>query len=327
MFFKKVFIFFSLIVLFISISSLSPTTVLAAPSIGVPSNIPPAIQIGQKFTLNGELTGVNLEETYFLKCRLGTSSSSLTEGETYNPTTDKWLSDSGSTGKWIEMPTVQTTDPTVNITVECRIKSGVSIGDKIVFFRACLKQADGTCDVSFQSTLGTTFIATGEPTPTPTPTLAPTPTVIPTPTKDPTPTPTTKPTSIPTPTKTPTPTLTPTKAPTPTVKSSSISTPTNFPTQSLDEQVAREGGDVLPTSVLGESTESAGNNISPADNSQIKVSTSAKETKTLRVSQNQVGLGQNNLSKILIGIGAIFIIACGILAFRSYTRSKRDDEL
>ncbi|MEX2012885.1 MAG: hypothetical protein WD967_00605, partial [Candidatus Levyibacteriota bacterium] len=35
-------------------------------------------------------------------------------------------------------------------------------------------------------------------------------------------------------------------------------------------------------------------------------------------------LGENNFAKLAISIGVIFMIACGILAFRSYRRGKND---
>lgn len=135
-------------------------------------------------------------------------------------------------------------------------------------------------------------------TPTSVPTNTPIPTNTPTPTKTPTPTPTTKPTATP---KAPTPTKTPTSTP---IKSQ----PTAVVLIANDVQESTRGA--LPTSILGESTESA-------DNTKIKISPPAKEAKTFENTQN-------NLSKILIGIGVIFLIACGILAFRSYKRHRED---
>jgi len=62
---------------------------------------------------------------------------------------------------------------------------------------------------------------------------------------------------------------------------------------------------------LGESTESA------AD-SKVKISPPEKETKVL-------GSSSGNLSKILIGVGVIFLISCGILAFRSYVKNRKEN--
>lgn len=117
--------------------------------------------------------------------------------------------------------------------------------------------------------------------PTSTPTPSPTPTLTPVPTNTPTPT------SVPTPTKTPIPT------PTPTLKT--LVSPT------FGLTAASISSYVFPTSVLGESTSIDANNQKLSD----------KEVKTL-------GSNKNNLPKILISIGAIFLLVCGILAFKSY---------
>ncbi|MBI4096406.1 MAG: hypothetical protein HY425_01685 [Candidatus Levybacteria bacterium] len=120
-----------------------------------------------------------------------------------------------------------------------------------------------------------------EPDPTPTPSPTPTNTPTPTPTNSPTPTPT------PTPTKTPTPTSIP-----------------NTPTPTLKPPASPAVSNVLPTFVLGESTESE-LIISPAEDSLAK-------------SKN----ASNDLQKILIFIGVVFITICGILAFRAIKKEK-----
>ena len=122
--------------------------------------------------------------------------------------------------------------------------------------------------------------------PTPTATPTPTPANTPTPTSVPTSTPTSSPTNTPTPTKTPTPT--PIHTPTPTSKPTTTSTQKN----------------VLPTFVLGESTE---NDliISPTEDSLTK-------------SKN----ASNDLQKVLMSIGIVFIVICGILVFRAIKKEK-----
>lgn len=132
--------------------------------------------------------------------------------------------------------------------------------------------------------------------------VAPTPTVTPTltPTMTPAPIPTSVLTNTPTPTRTPT----PTKSPTPTLKPTLFITPTSI--EPTDE--------VMPTSVLGESTESEGR-----DDQKSSKTTPLKEAKVL-------GVQTDNLSRILIGIGLIFLIACGALVFRTYMRNKKDNE-
>ncbi len=132
-----------------------------------------------------------------------------------------------------------------------------------------------------------------------------------TPTPSPTSTPTLAPTKI-TSTKSPTKTAsTPTKtvsSPTPTQKILS-----SIPSQGKILSVARSTKINIPTSVLGQSTKSA------AATPSAGATSSNKEVKTL-------GSNQNNIFKILIGVGGLFIIACAILLFRHYKNKKIDNE-
>lgn len=118
--------------------------------------------------------------------------------------------------------------------------------------------------------------------------------VAPTPTPTPSPTPSPAPTStpVPAPTKTPTHTLIP-NTPTPTLKP--LITPTKTPIPSRE---------VLPTSVLGESTES-GTILSPTNKPF-----------------NEVKRTNNNLQKVLVGVGIVFIVVCAILTFRAIKKGK-----
>ncbi len=149
-----------------------------ATTISTPNDTPSEIQINQTFSFNTALTNVQSGETYFVKCRLGESSTSLAEGQTYNSTTNTWLSDTGSTGAWVDMPTVTISDSSITFSIQCRVKSGVATGQKILYSSACLKKTDGTCGsgTSFKSASGINFTATAEPTPTPTPSSTPSPT-------------------------------------------------------------------------------------------------------------------------------------------------------
>lgn len=146
------------------------------------------------------------------------------------------------------------------------------------------------CDGDSTPCLTFSIAVNQAPTPTPTPTNTPIPTSIPTPTSSPTNAPT--PTPVPTATKTPTPT--PTKIPTPTLKLSASPTPKG----------------ILPTDVLGESTES-GLIISPTnvpdENMLISNETKSKNTA---------------FQKVLIFIGVVFIAACAILTFREIKKRK-----
>ena len=135
---------------------------------------------------------------------------------------------------------------------------------------------------------------------------------LPTPTPTPLPSPTSIPTSKPTSTKSPTKTAsTPTKtasSPTPTQKILSSS-----PSQGQALSKATSTKVNIPTSVLGQSTKSA------AATPSAGATSSNKEVKTL-------GSNQNNIFKILIGAGGLFIIACAILLFRHFKNKKINNE-
>src|SRR3989339_124565 len=107
--------------------------------------------IGNAFTVTASMSGAVSASAYFLKCRIGPSSSSLSDGQTYNPQTTQWLDDSGSNGSWIAMPQITTNgDGLWQGTVQCKMKNSVSDEVKVLFIRACLN-SDNSCGTSFQS--------------------------------------------------------------------------------------------------------------------------------------------------------------------------------
>jgi len=125
-------------------------------------------------------------------------------------------------------------------------------------------------------------------------------------------------TSSPAPTSTPS--LTPIPSPTPKpTKITSTKTTASSPTPTQKILVSPSQGKILsaatstkvsiPTSVLGKSTESAAVTLPPTTIG------SNKEVKTL-------GSNQNNIFKILIGVGGIFIVSCAILLFR-YSKDRK----
>lgn len=145
-----------------------------AATIETPTNVPTEVQISQTFSFNTNITGTQAGEVYFVKCRLGQTSASLTEGQSYNSTTNTWLSDTNS---WIDFPTVNTSGNSVSGSIQCRVKSNAPSGQKVIYARACLKKSDGSCGTSFQSSSGTptNAISSSSTTSTPTPTPSPTP--------------------------------------------------------------------------------------------------------------------------------------------------------
>jgi len=124
--------------------------------------------------------------------------------------------------------------------------------------------------------------------------VCPTPTPVP---STPTPVPPTNTPIPPTPTRTLTPT--PTKIP----------TPTNTPTSKLS--ASPTSAKILPTSILGESTES-GPTVSPTD---------AMNKKNVLIS-NKSKNPDNNFQKVLILLGIVFVAACVILTIREIKKRK-----
>lgn len=170
--------------------------------------------IGDAFTLNASMSAATSGNNYYLKCRIGPNSSSLSDGQTYNSQTSQWLDDTGSTGAWTDMPQITIgSDGSWQGSIQCRIKTTASDETKVIFVRACLN-SNNSCGISFQSANSLSLnpiFPTSTPTPSPTPTNIPTPTNTPTPTKTPTSTPTPAPTLTPTKSIIPTITTTPTE--------------------------------------------------------------------------------------------------------------------
>lgn len=134
-----------------------------------------------------------------------------------------------------------------------------------------------------------------------TPTL--TPTAIPTST----PVPTLKPTSTPKPTTTPKPT--PTTKPTPTSKIST--SPSKIALSGSSEKTS--GNQNLPKEILGENIKNT-NSIS----SSPSITNEPSPKKEVKVLSSV----QNNISGIFFGLGSIFLLACGILAYHTYRKGE-----
>lgn len=163
------------------------------------------------------------------------------------------------------------------------------------------RQTDGGSDwVVFNSPTKGSSNNTSQPAPTSTPTPSPTFT----------PTPTTKPTLTQKPTSTPKPTPT-TKPASSAVQSQGTSSNPSTKPVSL--------GFSSPVKSPATSKSTLGEKIT-ATPSSTKVPTPTKkpEVKTLASSQN-------NLPKVLIALGIIFLAACGILAFRLYKKKESNE--
>lgn len=247
----------------------------AAPTI---TSSPSSVNLDTSFTISATMSGLTNNAVYRLRIVFAQPGTSNYFGSTYNGSS--WYNGTPSPISYANFLTINANG------------NGAWWGDiqgKIESDDPNFTTGDGAYDVKVGRYTQTGSSATWSnivsvqlilpPTPTPTETPTPTPTSAPTPTKTPTPTPS----------ATPTPTLRPTVTPTPRPTSTPI--PTHV--QSTIELSS------VPTSVLGESTES----ITSEEPSPTK------EVKTL-------GSSQNNLSKILIGLGILILASCGILAFR-----------
>ena len=118
-------------------------------------------------------------DSYYVKGRIGSTSASLNKAETYNPTTNSWLSDTSS---WNSFPIINLSNDTIaTASIKLRTNQTVSIENNLLVIRI---NKNGNYD----SSPSALFVF--EPTTTPTPTLIPTPTVTinlsPTPTPIPT---------------------------------------------------------------------------------------------------------------------------------------------
>ncbi len=139
----------------------------------------------------------------------------------------------------------------------------------------------------------------------------------PTATSTPTPTPSQVPTSTPTPTSKPTATIKPaataTFTPTPSPKQQTTTAISSSPTPLRNQltEEAKATNETIPTSVLGDSTASA------ALESLFPSTQSSKSVKMAGATNNIIG-------KIIMGIGVVFVIVSGILAFRRYKKNRDD---
>lgn len=183
-------------ILFLGFFNLVSPEIVFAVSVSDPSNFPPQVEIGQNFSVEGTLSGDGPGEAYYLKCRIGESVSELTEAQTFNSDSNNWLFDSSA---WKDMPRLELTGDSANFSLECRIKAGVSSGQKYFYLRACFREPDESCGNYVQSGFGQTILVVDPPAPTltPTPTTTKIPDLTATPTSTPTITPTSNPTQVP----------------------------------------------------------------------------------------------------------------------------------
>jgi hypothetical protein len=252
-----------LLILFLPVL-IFPFGVKAAAAITI-TDIPDSLIAGSTTTVTVSATGLNANEAYNIKIRLGTSLGELTKGETSNPLNtapDDWLSD---TSAWAKFPVV-----TANAsgawsgTFQARASTNSTAGSNLVLVR--FHHSSGTNIDSASQSINVI------PAPTATPTPMPTATNTPGPTNTPTPVPTAIPTSTPRPSSTPRATATPRVSPSPTGvpvvpsigEQEFVQANLNGEGSKLLDLNQQEDDFITPTPlVLGESTAQPNSNLGP----------------------------------------------------------------
>lgn len=150
----------------------SHTYVLAAPRITIQS-APPQTYKNEEFSVTFDITSEALSsDSYYAKGRIGSTSATLNQGETFNPSSSSWFTD---TSGWTNFPLITFSNSTIATgTVTLRTKSTATIGNNLLLIRINRNSA------SYDSFTNTLLVL--DPPPTPTATLTPTPTPTPEPT-------------------------------------------------------------------------------------------------------------------------------------------------
>ncbi len=254
--------------------------VQAAPSVVV-NNPPSTATIGDNIVLNIVLSNFAPSSQYYSKFRIGPTTSSLNDGETFNNLS--WYSDSS---EYSNFPVI-TLDVSGNASFQFTGRAKASLAQPGAnFFKIRMALASNTSNQEDSQGYSITL----SPAPTPTPTPSPTPTSTPTPTPVPsdTPTPTIKPTSSPTPTKTPATTPSPTP-----IKLAPISTPTKVSTPTLNLTSESSSDSATLGAVLGISVPTA----TPTPAVTVEGS---KKLLPLAIAAALVGMGLAILSGVLV---------------------------
>ncbi|PIP14734.1 hypothetical protein COW98_00665 [Candidatus Roizmanbacteria bacterium CG22_combo_CG10-13_8_21_14_all_35_9] len=106
---------------------------------------------------------------YYVKGRIGSTSANLNKGETYNPTTNNWLSDTSS---WDSFPIINFNNDTIaTASAKLRVNQTVFIENNLLVIR--INKNGKNYDSS------STALLVFEPTPTPTETISLSPTITP----------------------------------------------------------------------------------------------------------------------------------------------------
>ncbi len=147
-------------------------SVFAVPKVTI-QTAPQQVYKNEELSVTFDITNDALSsDSYYVKGRIGSTSASLNQGETFNPLLNSWFSD---TSGWSNFPTIAFSSSMIATgTVTLRTKSTATTGNNLIVVRV------NRNSVSYDSSSNTMLVL--DPLPTPTATLTPTPTTSPTPT-------------------------------------------------------------------------------------------------------------------------------------------------
>lgn len=276
---KFLFSFFIVAAIFLFL----PRVAQAVISINITSS-PTEARIGEEFTVSLSMDGLEPETSYYIKSRIGKTSSEMNKGETFNESTSRWL---GDTDAWTNFPIIlSNSEGSSSANLKSRAKSTAELGENLLAIR--LRKVGASSNAGDSNTV--TINLFEAPTPAPSPTPTPQPTLTPTSSSSLTPTPTPK---SPTPTPKP-PTATPTQKSSP---STSTQVPTSTPTPKPVKLTATIGGEIL-----------GGEESSPGAFYPWEASEEAKSNP-----ESNPSFKNPQLPKIFLILGGLAFLACGII--------------
>ncbi len=154
--------FFFLIFFFIFPSIFLAATITTTSS-------PSSVAQLEEFDIGFSAQEIEADTDYYLKVRIGKEGTTPTKGETYNPSTSSWLSDSSA---WTGFPTATSNgNGDLSATVRARAKTSAEEGVNQLFIR--LRKVGSTTNLDSSPVELEITASVITPTPTPTPTTAP----------------------------------------------------------------------------------------------------------------------------------------------------------
>jgi hypothetical protein len=170
---KKIFVVFLFFLFTHSVLAVTKVTI---------QDSPPQVYVNQEFDVVFNVVNDFVSsDSYYIKGRIGSASASLNKGETYNPITNNWFSD---TSLWSNFPTINFNNDTIaTASVKLRTNQTISIGNNLLVIRVSKNSnydSSSSALLVFEPTPTITLSPTLTPTITPTIAQTITPSEIPT---------------------------------------------------------------------------------------------------------------------------------------------------